>query len=111
MSVDAALVLTTVGSEADAMTLGRSLVRARLAACVSVVKGLSSIYRWEGEVVEDGECLLLIKAPLDALAALREAILAEHPYQVPELLVIDAGGVPEPYARWLVESTEIPTGR
>jgi periplasmic divalent cation tolerance protein len=100
----ASLLLTTVGSADDAARIGRVLVEARLAACVSVLP-VRSTYRWRGDVVEEGEHMLLIKAPPGAVDALRERLLAEHPYEVPELLVLDASGVPEPYRRWLDEST------
>jgi len=102
----AALVLTTVATPAQAATLGRSLVEAHHAACVSVIEDLRSTYRWEGKLVEERECLLLIKAPLAAVPALREALLAQHPYEVPEVLIVEASGVPDPYAAWLKASTE-----
>jgi periplasmic divalent cation tolerance protein len=102
----AALVLTTVANSTQAAALSRFLVGAHHAACVSVVEDLRSPYRWEGKVVEERECLLLIKAPSDAVPALREALLAQHPYEVPEVLVLEARGVPEPYAAWLRASTE-----
>jgi periplasmic divalent cation tolerance protein len=102
----AVLVLTTVASPAQAAILGRSLVEARYAACVSVIENLQSTYRWEGELVQERECLLLIKAPSDAVPALRDALLAQHPYEVPEVLVLEATGVPEPYSAWLRASTE-----
>jgi periplasmic divalent cation tolerance protein len=100
----AVLLLTTVGSPEDAARIGRVLVEARLAACVSVLP-VRSTYRWRGAVVEEGEQMMLIKAPPGGVDRIRERLLAEHPYEVPELLVVDASGVPEPYRRWLDEST------
>jgi periplasmic divalent cation tolerance protein len=100
----AALVLTTVGSAEDAARIGRLLVDERLAACVTTVAAARSTYRWEGKVVEEEEQLLLIKTAPAAVDRLRERLLVEHPYAVPEVLVLDAGGVPEPYARWLEDS-------
>jgi periplasmic divalent cation tolerance protein len=100
----AALVLTTVGSADDASRLSRLLVEERLAGCVSVT-AVASTYRWEGKVVEEGEWLLLVKTAPARVEALRQRLLAEHPYDVPELLVLDASGVPEPYDHWLEEST------
>ncbi|MDP9325857.1 MAG: divalent-cation tolerance protein CutA [Candidatus Dormibacteraeota bacterium] len=100
----AALVLTTVGSIDAAARIGRLLVEERLAACVTTVAGARSTYRWEGRVVEEEEQLLLIKTAPATVDRLRERLLAEHPYEVPEVLVLEAGGVPEPYARWLQES-------
>lgn len=97
----ASVVLTTVGSAEQAARLSRLLVEAGLAACVSVVPGVRSTYRWEGRVVEEDEHLLLIKVAVAGVEALRQRLLAEHPYDVPEVLVLDPTGVPEPYARWL----------
>ncbi|HXA42411.1 MAG TPA: divalent-cation tolerance protein CutA [Candidatus Solibacter sp.] len=105
MSTKAYVVLTTVGSEEDARTLAHLLVESERAACVTVVAGTRSTYRWEGKVVEQGECLLVIKAPRRAVPALREAILDHHPYELPELLVLEADGVTDEYAAWLEAST------
>lgn len=106
---DAAVVLTTLGSAEAAARLGRELVELRLAACASVLPGMRSIYRWEGAIADEAEALLLLKTPPARVAALREALLARHPYDVPELLVLDARDVPEPYARWLdTETAETP---
>jgi periplasmic divalent cation tolerance protein len=79
-------VTTTVGSLADAQLLGRLLVERRLAACVQIEEGLTSIYRWEGRQCEDPEVRLTIKT-LPGCAAALEALFAEkHPYDVPQFL-------------------------
>ncbi|PYQ04179.1 MAG: divalent-cation tolerance protein CutA [Acidobacteria bacterium] len=99
------VVLSTVGSAEDAARIARSLVERRLAACVNVVPGVRSFYRWKGAVVEDDEeRLLVIKSRRDRFEALREALLALHPYELPEAIVlpIDAGHAP--YLAWLDES-------
>ena len=105
MSIKAYVVLTTVAGEDDARKLARSLVESERAACVTIVGGARSTYRWEGKVVEEAECLLIVKAPRRAVAALREAILEQHPYELPELLVLEADGVTEEYSAWLEAST------
>ena len=86
----------------------RSGRRARLAACVSVVAGVLSTYRWEGEVVVEPEHMLIIKTAPSRVEDLRARVLAEHPYDVPELLVLEASGVPAPYAAWLDEALATP---
>jgi periplasmic divalent cation tolerance protein len=79
-------VTTTVGSLADAQRLGRILIERRLAACVQIEEGLTSLYRWEGRECEDPEVRLTIKTLPDCAAAL-EALFAEHhPYEVPQFL-------------------------
>jgi periplasmic divalent cation tolerance protein len=98
------VVLSCVGSAEDAARIARALVERRLAACVNVVPGVRSFYRWKGAVEEDEERLLVIKTRRDRFEPLREALLALHPYELPEaiLLPIEAGH--DPYLAWLDES-------
>ena len=105
MSTKAYVVLTTVASEDDARKLARTLVESERAACVTVLAGARSTYHWEGKLVEEPECLLVIKTPRRAVPALRDAILEHHPYELPELLVLEADGVTDEYAAWLEAST------
>jgi periplasmic divalent cation tolerance protein len=99
------LVLTTCPDEATARRIARALVEARLIACGNVVPGLTSIYRWRGAIEEAGECLLLMKAPLEKLAALAERMGALHPYEVPELLVLEVESGAGSYLAWVLEET------
>ncbi len=87
----------------SAATLARTLVDAGLAACVNVIPGVKSIYRWQGEVVEDGENTLLIKAAAENLPALRKALVDRHPYEVPEFVVldVDVDASYAPYVDWV----------
>ncbi|HEV7922458.1 MAG TPA: divalent-cation tolerance protein CutA [Thermoanaerobaculia bacterium] len=103
------LVLTTVGADFDAVSFARSLVEARLAACVNILPAVESIYRWENRVTQDGEKLLLIKTTAERLPELRAALLERHPYDLPELVVIRPEQVEERYAAWIAESTTAPT--
>jgi len=98
------LVLTTVARAEDAERLAEELVGRRLAACVNVLPGVRSIYRWKGAIEREEERLLLVKTRADRFEALREAILSLHPYEVPEVVAvpIDAGSAA--YLRWLDES-------
>jgi periplasmic divalent cation tolerance protein len=101
---DQIVVLCTCASAEDAERLARALVTGRLAACVSVVPGLRSLYRWKGEIESAEECLLLIKSSRDRFEALREAIEKLHSYAVPEVLALPVvAGAPN-YLAWLAES-------
>lgn len=104
MSSEIRVVLVTAPREA-AHALAGSLVASRAAACVNVLPGVTSVYRWEGEVREDPEALLVIKTTADGVAGLREAVAREHPYDVPEFLslVVDEG-LPD-YLSWVAAST------
>jgi periplasmic divalent cation tolerance protein len=103
--MNAVIVLTTVGANFDANALARSLVEERLAACVNIIPSVTSIYRWQGKVDKDGEQLLVIKTVDDNLQALREALFARHPYDVPEFVVLPVASTSDAYGAWLLEST------
>jgi periplasmic divalent cation tolerance protein len=96
------LVLTTA-SASEAAQLANRLVEERLAACVSRV-AVASTYRWQGEVHDDDEVLLLIKTSDDLLAALEARVQQLHSYDVPEFLVLDPVAVSDTYLAWLLES-------
>ena len=98
------IVLTTVGTAFNVAALARELVEQRLAACVNVIPRIESTYRWQERVETDAEQLLIIKTTDERVEALRAALVARHPYEVPELVVIQPESVAEPYRAWLVES-------
>jgi periplasmic divalent cation tolerance protein len=91
----------------EAVAIARGLVEQQLCACVNVVPGLTSVYRWAGEVCADPESLLVIKTRAEHLDALTEAIKQRHPYSVPEVIALPLaeGGNPD-YLQWLVAETE-----
>lgn len=99
-----AIVLTTLSADADAAALARTLVDERLAACVNVLPVMTSIYRWQGNVEQDREQQIVIKTMSDRVAALQARLRELHPYELPEFLVLDAGGS-EAYLAWVGEST------
>lgn len=99
------IVLTTVGADFDARSLARALIDLRLAACVNIVPSVTSVYRWQGRIEEEGEQLLVIKTVDDSVHDLREALFARHPYEVPELIVLPVTATSEAYGVWLLEST------
>lgn len=87
------------GRKAEALAKG--LVAARLAACVNVVPGVVSHYRWKGRLHRDAESLLVAKTTAAKLAALKRWIASNHPYEVPEVLALTATDGARPYLRWL----------
>lgn len=98
------VALTTVGTAADAERIARALVEGRLAACVNVVPGIVSVYRWHDAVERDDEWLLVIKTGSEQLEPLGEALVALHPYELPELVALPIAGGHAPYLAWLAES-------
>jgi periplasmic divalent cation tolerance protein len=101
------VVLVTAPSAEAAMTIGRALVDERLAACVNVVPGLTSIYRWQGRREEASECLLVIKTDASRYAALERRVLELHPYSVPEVLALPVDAGAPAYMEWLRESVTV----
>ena len=93
---------------ATAQRLAEALVDERLAACVQLLPGLRSVYRWQGGV-ERADEVLLVKTTSERLEALAERVLALHPYELPELLAVEAaGGLPD-YLDWVAAQTR-PSG-
>ena len=103
------IVVLTTAEDADQLArLGRTLVDERLAACVTVVPAVRSIYRWRDAVEDDAEALGIIKTTWGRYEPLQERWAELHPYDVPELLAIPvAAGLPA-YLAWLAESTADP---
>jgi periplasmic divalent cation tolerance protein len=95
------LVLSTTDSPELAEKIAAALVEAREAACVNIVPGVRSIYRWEGKVCSESECLLLIKSSAEKFAAIQRRIRLLHSYQIPEIIAVPISeGDPE-YLKWL----------
>ena len=101
---DVAIVLTTLGADADAATLARTLVEEGLAACVNVLPPMTSVYRWKGAVEQDREQQLIIKTASARLADLEARLRALHPYELPEFLILTAAGGSDAYLAWVRDS-------
>jgi periplasmic divalent cation tolerance protein len=99
------VVLCTCPSADVAKDIASELVAARLAACVNVVSGIRSIYRWEGKVCDDAEHLMIIKTTGDRLSALQTKVVALHPYSCPEVIALPIQAGHTPYLDWLVAET------
>lgn len=102
--INARLILTTAGSRDEAQKIAHALVDRRLAACVNIVSGVESIYRWQGKVEEASEWLLLIKTTADLSAQVRDTIQQLHSYDLPECIMLDVTGGSSPYLDWISES-------
>jgi periplasmic divalent cation tolerance protein len=97
----ARIVLTTAASPEEAGRLGRTLVEERLAACVTLIPGVESIYRWEGQIETSSETLLLLKTGPEQLEALETRLHELHSYQTPEFLVLPVESGSSGYLGWL----------
>lgn len=102
---DVVAVLTTAPDREVAERIGGAVVRERLAACANVLPGVTSIYWWSDEVQREGETLMLLKTTTTRVEALRERIVALHPYEVPEVLVLGVDAGHAPYLDWVRTET------
>ena len=100
------VVLSTVATSEDADRIAGALVERRLAACVNVVPGVVSVYRWKGAVQREGELLLVVKTRSEKLEALKEVLTELHPYDVPELLALPVADGLAPYLAWLDDAVD-----
>jgi periplasmic divalent cation tolerance protein len=98
-------VTTTVDSREAADRLAASLVEERLAACVQVQGPVASTYRWQGRVETATEWYCHAKTTRERFPALRERLVALHPYDVPEIVALPVEAGHEPYLAWIAEAT------
>lgn len=103
---DKRLVLTTAGSRDEARLIAETLVDRKLAACVNVVAGVLSIYRWKEKREEQQEWLLLIKTTAGAFERVRDTIREMHSYDLPECLCLVVENGSAEYLHWLQESVD-----
>ena len=102
------VVFVTAGSPGEGDRLARALVQERLAACVNRVAPVQSVYRWEGNLEQSEEQLLIIKTQRSLFPALEKRVRELHSYTVPEIVALPIIEGSQDYLRWLVEQT---TGR
>ncbi len=98
---DIRLCLMTASNEETAVRLTRVVVEEGLAACGNLIPGIRSIYRWKGEVCDEAEVLVLLKCTATQVDALRERLVALHPYEVPEVLVVTVESGHAAYLAWV----------
>jgi periplasmic divalent cation tolerance protein len=102
-------VTTTVGSVAAAQALARDILAQRLAACVQIDQGVTSLYRWKGELVEEPEVRLVIKTLPDCEGALQALFARHHPYELPQFLAVPMRAS-RTYGDWARAETQAPPG-
>jgi periplasmic divalent cation tolerance protein len=98
-------VLVTTGSEIEAVSIARSLVEERLAACVNIIGPMRSIYRWRDGVSDDPEYLLVIKSRATMYMKIETRVRELHSYDVPEVIALTIDRGSPPYIQWLLDST------
>jgi periplasmic divalent cation tolerance protein len=101
---DKKIILTTTGSPEEARKIARSLVERRLAACVNIVSGIKSVYRWQGHVDDAEEWLLIIKTTAAAIEPVRSALRELHSYELPECICLNIEGGDSAYLAWIAQS-------
>ena len=95
------VAFTTCASEQEAETIARRLLESRVAACVSIVRQVRSLYHWQGAIQDDTECLLIIKSVESLSEPLQAGLRAIHSYETPELVILPvSGGLPD-YLAWI----------
>lgn len=87
--------------------LARGLVESGLAACVNIVPGVSSVYRWNGAVHEDAECLMIAKTTASGFGPLRDWLRTHHPYELPEVITVSVSDGLPAYLRWVEETVTV----
>lgn len=102
------LIFCTCPDQAIAERIAETVVRERLAACVNLVPGLTSIYRWEGKIQRDTELLLLVKTRAAVYPLLEARIRELHPYQVPEIIALPIQTGSATYLDWIADNTGAP---
>ena len=101
-----AMVLVTAPSLKTARALAKTALSARLIACANLIPKIESHYWWQGKIESGAEVLLILKTTRSKLAALEEVILASHPYDTPEFLVLPLSAGNQRYLAWLTASCE-----
>ena len=105
-SSDVVVALSTAPDAEQGARIGRALVEERLIACANLVPGLTSIYRWQGQVQTDPEVLLVMKTRRALVDRLKARLPQLHPYEVPELVVTGVLDGLEAYCRWVRDETD-----
>lgn len=101
---DKRIVLTTASSADEARKIALHLVEQKLAACVNIVPGIESIYRWQDRVESSPEWLLVIKTTLEKFPSVRLAISELHSYELPECIAVTIDDGSPAYLQWLADS-------
>ena len=102
---DYIIVLTTCNSSDLASSIADSLVSNKLAACVNIVKGVESVYQWQGKIEHDQEILLIIKTKKNLFSQVEQAIQEQHNYELPEIIAVPIEAGEKNYLNWIQSAT------
>ena len=102
----AIVIVTTVGTEEQAYLIAREIVARRQAACVNILPGVRSIYRWKGKICKDGELLLIVKTMESEFEGVAATIRELHSYELPEILSFAATRGEPSFLAWIVQSVD-----
>jgi periplasmic divalent cation tolerance protein len=102
------VVLCTFPNIDSARQIGTVLVERQLAACVNLIPGVESVYRWQGQVESATETLTVFKTSAEVFPEFERELAALHPYDVPEIVAIDPAAVSAPYQSWLLNNVAPP---
>lgn len=105
MNREPVIILSTAG-ESEAPVIAKALVEEHLAACVNIT-GVTSVYRWKGDLCQDREQLLIIKTIRERVDAVISRIVALHSYELPEMIVLPITGGYLPYLEWLEDEIQL----
>lgn len=101
---DLRIILTTCSSEEEATSAVRQLLEERLIACGTLIPGSKSLYHWKGAVEEATEVMVFLKTDHECVARCMARLAELHPYEVPEIVVLDTEKISAPYAAWLKDA-------
>ena len=99
------LVLTTISDVEKGKSFAHQVIAKRLAACCNIVPGITSIYRWQGELNDDNECLIIMKTASNRYSELEEFVRSAHPYEVAELIALPVETCLQEYLSWILKET------
>ncbi|RAI45713.1 divalent-cation tolerance protein CutA [Rhodoplanes roseus] len=106
----AVFVYTTFPGLVEAQDAGRALIERRLAACVNILPGMVSLYRWEGAIERADEVVMIVKTRASLAEDVRAAVKERHTYTTPAIVVLPIESVDQSYLGWLLAETEPMTG-
>lgn len=104
MATGVSVVLVTAPSEGVAASMARTLLDEGQIACANIIPKIRSVYRWKGEVCDEAEVLMVLKAPSEIFEVLRARIVELHPYETPEVLRLEVAEGHRPYLDWVLGS-------
>jgi periplasmic divalent cation tolerance protein len=99
------VVVTSVGTEEQALDIAQRLVESQLAACVNILPGVRSVFRWKGKVQHEGELLLIVKTLTENFERVQQVIKELNTYELPEILAFSASHADEAFAAWVATNS------